>query len=693
MGGPWDDYTQGGVSVGANGLPRVVIDTGEIGKEKPADKGVVNAAMRGAAQGLSANFYDELKGIAAAGGAEDGPTFPDGTRREGIDHVIMGLAKYWFGDKDAENKYNEVVGRERALNKEAEDQHPIANTVGNIAGSMAIPLGAGMGAATLPGRMAVGAGVGAGIGALSGAGEGVGAGDRTGKAITGGALGAALGGVAPAVVEGVIQGGRVVAQPVVNAVRGAINPENEAARRVTTAIQRDMQQDPNAINRLNPTEFANSVHGGGPARIMDIGGETTRGLARSAANTSPEGRTALTQSINDAYEGQSPRIINWLNNTFHYPNAEAQQRALDQAARNVNRPAYARAYQQGSGGIWSQELEQFAQAPIVQDAIRQASLTGANDAARRGFQPVRSPFTFENGRMTLRADADGNRALPNLQFWDIVKRNLDANGSADARSFARALRDHLDDVVPSYREARAGAAHFFGAGDALEAGQNFVSSKMANGEARRALAQMNPTERQLFQDGFVSRFIQHLGEIGDRRNVLNSIAQSPAARERLSIALGPQRAAELEAQLRVEGIIDLARNAVTGNSTTARQLAELGFAGGAGSLGVHGAYNQSPGELTASAVAGALLAGRKGIDQRVARQVAEMLVSNDPRRLLQGVRLLARNGNMMESLRSVDKRIAAIGGEQVPHASIPALQAAGVGRADDQPNVPRPPGQ
>jgi hypothetical protein len=40
---------------------------------------------------------------------------------------------------------------------------------------------------------------------------------------------------------------------------------------------------------------------------------------------------------------------------------------------------------------------------------------------------------------------------------------------------------------------------------------------MTANEARRALAQMTPQERQLFQDGFVSRFIETLNQVGDRR--------------------------------------------------------------------------------------------------------------------------------------------------------------------------------
>jgi hypothetical protein len=137
---------------------------------------------------------------------------------------------------------------------------------------------------------------------------------------------------------------------------------------------------------------------------------------------------------------------------------------------------------------------------------------------------------------------------------------------------------------------------------------------------------MSPAERQLFQEGYVSNFIQKVNETGDRRNILNRIANSPADRERLQIALGPQRANELEAMLRVEGVMNLFRNQVQGNSTTARQLVELGAVG---TLGGVGAYMSDPQTMLQSAIAGAFVARGRNTDQRVARRVAEMLVSHN----------------------------------------------------------------
>lgn len=654
---------------------------------------------RGARSGATFNFYDEISGLARAGGLDP----EDPNVANAIKSMFVGAYQKFRGDPDAERLYNEEVTKQRTADKQAETEHPVASTAGNVAGAVAVPLGAAGRGATLAGRMARGAAVGGPLGALSGFGAGEGLEGSLKGAAIGGLAGLGLGAVAPPLVEGVIQAGRAIARPVASMLRGATNPDAEAGRRVIGAIQRDVQADPAAANRMTPQEFAASQQNAGPATLMDLGGETTRGLARSAANTSPEGRQALNTTINDRFEGQAERVSGWLRHTFNFPNANAQQEAIEQTARNVNRGAYARAYQDGDRGLWSPELERLTSSPDIVAAMRDAATKGRSRAVTQGFGGFNPGVTVQNDIVTFQRGANGVPTYPNLQFWDYTKRAVDDAANAARRAgrneeastlgnLATQLRGELDNLVPSYRQARAGAAQFFGAENALEAGQNFVTAKLGNREARATLARMSPTERQLFQDGFVDRLVQTLNATADRRSVLNQIANSPAAREKMEIALGRQRAAELEAGLRIEGIMDLARGAVQGNSTTARQLAELGFAGGAGSLGAYGTYNLDPAQVTTAAMMGALLAGRRNIDQRVARRVAEMLTSNDPAVLTRGMQIVARSGQMMENLRASDRKLITIGAQQA--SDVPALQAAGVGRAeDDQPAVPRPPGQ
>lgn len=688
MAGPWEAYS-GSAAAGPWSAYQ------EKKSDKP-ERGVVDATARGVAQGFTANFGDEIRGLVEASGAN-----PDDPAS--LTKLISGALKYWSGDAEAKKRYETAATRERGLNKTAEEQHPIASLAGNIGGAVLLPIGAAGQAATLPGRMAAGAGVGAALGGAAGVGEGVGAVDSLSRGATGAAIGGALGGAAPAAIEGVVRGARAAATPVANAIRGVRNVDDEAARRVVSAVERDIGADPAAATRLTPNEFAASVQSGGPATIMDIGGNTTRALARSAANTSPEGRAALERTINDRFEGQNERVTGWLRNTFHYPDAAAQAEALETVGRTVNRANYTRAMRDGDREIFSPELDRLMGSPAVVDAMRKASVSGKDRAITQGMGAMRQGVTVENGVVTFTRGRNGAPTYPNLAFWDATKKELDdaANAAARAgrngeagtlRDLTRTLRGELDVQVPSYQQARAGAAHFFDAENALEAGQNFVGKNMTSADARRALSQMTPQERQLFQDGFVSRFTEQLNAVGDRRSILNKIGESPAAREKLNVALGRDRAQELEAGLRVEGVMDLARNAVSGNSTTARQLAEIGLAGGAyGFSG--GGINPftDPGAVMNAALVYGAARGRNVINERLSRRVADMLVSNDPQVLLRGIRTVARNQTLFNSLRSADRGLARVGGEQA--GGVPALQAAGVSRAEDQPSVPRPPGQ
>lgn len=672
---------------------------------KTQDVGRGRALAEGARSGVTMNFGDELAGVVAASPLKNQVPTPFNLAGQAMTGLAALGYEYLTGGDEAAKRY--AAGRDeiRALQKQAQEQYPGTYTTGQVAGAVAapVPFGAAVNAATLPARVGRGAAVGAGFGAVSGAGEGENLVDRGSRAVVGAGIGAGVGAVAPAAVEGVVQGGRRALEPMVNAWRGARNVDDEAARRVAIALERDVRADPHAANRLTPTEFAYNSGAQGPATVMDIGGDATRALARSSANTSPEGRGILNRAIDERFEGQSGRVSEYLGGAFNYPDAAATQAALQQSARNVNRGAYARAYRDGSGGLWSPELERLAGSDAVSGAMQSAARKAKDEAIIGGYGAMNPRVTFtQDGQIQFNRGLNGVPTYPDLQYWDLVRRELSdaarnaGGGTSEARrlnSFATALNSELDNLVPSYQAARRGAAQFFGAENALEAGQNFVRQNAPAGEARRALAQMSATERQLFQDGFVSRYVEQINATGDRRNILNQITQSPAAREKIELVLGPQRATELEARLRIEGIMDLARGAVQGNSTTARQLQELGLAGGAYGIGTgFNPLDPNPTALMGAALVYGAARGRNAVNERLAQRVAEMLTSSNPNVILQGVRTVARNQAMLSSLRGADRRIAQAGGGQGA-VSGPAVPIQGVTRAEDDKPVPRPPNQ
>lgn len=669
----------------------------------PSPPGAIESFARGLGQGITFNFGDELQGLAEAGGMKPGSPL-NFSNPLTTDALMVGAYKALIsGNPAAKKAYKAAVTRVRAENNAAQKAHPVASTIGEITGALAIPMAPELEAPTLAGRVLRAAGAGGAYGAASAAGAGEGGlANRAENAVSGALVGAAAGGAAPLALSALgaaAKGAGKLAAPVVNSIRGYANPEAEASRRVIGAIARDYK---NGTPGLTAGDLRAARASGQPTMVLDLGGETTRALARSAANTSPEGRAVLDHAINDRFEGQGPRVQDWLRSNFNYPDAAAQQAAIDEVAKTVNGPAYRQAYAEGAKGVWDPELKRLAAAPSIEHAIGGAVPPMKDRGIIAGFKlPRRNPFAIDpkTGAAVLRKNAQGNEIVPELAFWDQIVRNLGGRigelqrsgndtRARDIIQLKNALTAKLDSMVPSYKTARAGAAGFFGAENALEAGQNFVTSKMANGEARRGLAKMSPMEKQLFQDGFVSKLVESLGEGADRRNVLNQIAQSPAARERLQIALGRDKAGELEGFLRVEGIMDLARRAIQGNSTTARQLVEAGLAGGTGYGITSGDWNPRD-LLTAAFVAGVARRGVQRIDQRVARRVAEMLVSQDPRVLAQGLKIVSKNPRFLDGLRRADQVIARVGAQQAPR---PALQAPVIAAAspDQSQQAPAP---
>jgi hypothetical protein len=394
---------------------------------------------------------------------------------------------------------------------------------------LAVP---GSAAATVPARLGHAALTGAGYGALAGAGEGEGLKGAAIGAGEGAVTGAALGTLGAGAMEAL----RPVGQRVMAAARGIYDPDAEAARRVAQHVVSDWQRTGPA---LTAEEIAAANAAGTPRALIDTAGESTRALGRSAANSSPAARDALTTMTQERFEQQAPRIAGFVRQMTGGGDTVADLEAIQAAARRANRPAYAQAYRDGAIPLWDDGFRDLTAAPVVRQAMRQAVATGANKAAAEGFRPPNPPFRFnEDGTFEPVPGVH-----PTLQYWDSVKRNLDdrvnalaRSGEREAANDARALRSllvqRLDDAVPSYASARRGAAAFFGAENALEAGQNFMRSTASIPEAQRALARMSAPERALFARGYAADLADAIARSGDNRNVLNSVfLNNPAGRK------------------------------------------------------------------------------------------------------------------------------------------------------------------
>lgn len=645
-----------------------VVDPFKAEAKPPApDKGALNAGVRGAIQGATFNFADEARAIDEAGGAApDEPGTPL--------HTIKGLYKYWTGDKEAEQRYNDAVARERSTDTAAKKQHPYAYGAGEVAGSLpSMAVLPELGAAKLAG--APGAGIlrgaitGGEYGALSGAGEQSGS-DRVSGAVGGGAAGIVGGGVAGGISDVISS----LAKPIAGAFRAWKDPEAEASRRLSVALRAD--QDLIAAGKadgMSPQDWMSAYSRGEPVTLADLGASNTQSLLRSSANTSPDGRAMLEKTFGDRFAGQSERVANEVRDLV--PGGANAGKTADQLVAEYDQgraPLYNRSFAEGDKEITSPTMERLMGSPVVEQAMKNAVSSGKDRAIANGYGAFNPGVTVENGMIKFtKTKPNGVPQYPNLQYWDSVKKELDSVGQVAARSgdkdkagiagqLATTLRGELDKQVPSYANARGFAETFFGEKNSLEAGRALAGKKVDPQVIKDAMRKMKPDEQNLFREGYASDWANRVIEnVKDTADITKAMFNSPNERKRALAVFGPAGMAKMEARMSLETIMDGARKAM-GNSTTARQLIEAGLAGGV--AGYETNWNpwamagMAAGTLGAPKIIGTTLTGAAQkligkVDSKTATKVAELLTSDDPRKLQTGLTMAEKNPRVAASLK------------------------------------------
>jgi hypothetical protein len=559
--------------------------------------------------------------------------------------------------------YGENVKEAQRISEAAKEKHPRINLAGQVAGNVATMAAGGstaLGARALGitgrnlGTRALASGASSAV--ISGADTAARGGDA--KEIAGSTvIGGGIGGAVPIVGAGLRRLGQAAGEqiaPFINAVR---NPAQEAERRVGAALTRDVTANPTMI--LNQADEAAARANNIPLVNADRGGETTRALARSVANQSPEARAIIENTASDRFGAQSQRAMNFVRRlTGGNADDLAFQENLRQAARATNAPAYRAAYQDPAAQqVFSPRIQQLMQSPTFRRAVDRVPAKSADRGAVSGARELGNPFSQNSqGQYVLRQRADGTLIAPSLEFWDHVQRNLrtfsdkaaragDNTTASEITALRQALNGELDTAVPAFQTARQGAAGFFGADDAVDAGRNFANSPRGIPEAQRAWRGFNPTERQAFATGYASELIDKIRASPDRTNVISTIFRNQASRESMEMVFGPQRMRQIEAYVRVEDLADRLRGSM-GNSTTARQLVELGLGAGAG----YAYTGDISGGITGALLArGTRMVGQRA-DARVMENIARLLSQDNPGALRNAVQLAARNPSYMQAL-------------------------------------------
>jgi len=274
-----------------------------VGGEAREKTGMMNALREGLLQGLTFGFADEIEG--AAKGAYDALT----------------------SDKSYSDAYAERVKAARDRVDAAKADAPFSFYAGEIGGGVAVPFGVGKVAAQtgiraltplanaadkgLRAKTVAAAKEGAAYGAAYGAGTSEGGiEDRAAGAGAGAVAGGLIGGALPGAIEGAAALGKRVALP----FRGYFNPEGVAAQKYAEAAARDAGWSGDAAGIQQGLDVTNARAARaaridpGQARVMDVGGEATKGLLRQAYDM-PNDMSQSVKRMLDARQGRQWRDV------------------------------------------------------------------------------------------------------------------------------------------------------------------------------------------------------------------------------------------------------------------------------------------------------------------------------------------------------------------------------------------------
>jgi hypothetical protein len=582
---------------------------------------------------------------------------------------ILGPALTSLGEKAAAGlstglyggTYDDHMKSIQMRDKALQDVNPGTYMAGQVAGAV-VPMVAagttatgarmlGMGAGqSLPARIVASGLSNAAISAADTAARG---GDKyeTGRSgLVSGAIGTAF----PILGAGVRAATSAIGSKVAPVLNALSSPGFEASRRVGTALARDAQANPGSL--LTQADEATARSSNIPLMNVDRGGEGTRALARSASNQSSDARALFNNAASDRFASQSHRAANFVQKLVNNSADDIGYRAqVEATAKAANDPAYKAAFSHPNAQmVFTKEIQNLMQSPSFRSAIEDVPTRSADRGAVQGFKALGNPFQKNsNGSWVLRKRADGSLVGPNLEFWNQVKINLDEmigdaknkTRASDLMGLKRALVNNLDSAVPEYKAARSGAAAFFGQENAIDAGKAFAKNPKGIPEAAKAMTKFSPAEREAFAVGHASELVDMIRASKDRMNVINSVFGSEASRMQMKMVYGATKAKEIEAYVKVETLVDQLRGAM-GNSTTARQLAEMGLGAGSG-YALTGDWK--------GGVVGALAArgGRFAVDKAqadVLERVAKLLTSDNPAHIRAAIQAAAKSPLYMQAL-------------------------------------------
>lgn len=596
--------------------------------------GRMEALQRGAVQGATLGFGDELAAVTKAGIPDAIANMPGGAVLGPLAGAFLGgprllaekLAPDTFGDK-ATQTYANSVAESRAKDEQARSQRPGYYIGGEVAGGVATAVPATlagltamrfvdpalMGVRGLAARSAASAVDGATLGALSGAGN-AGEGERLAGALTGGATGAAVGGAVPGLVAGAGATARAM----------GLGPQAGVARdRVLALLQR---------SRMTPDDVAAQLQAARAAGIDDMAvmdalgrsGQAEAGrLTRSA---SPAGDD-LFRVLEDRQGGAVRRMTTALDEAgTRRPGRTAEQLKTElDALRSAKGDVAYNAAEAGAGPVDVSAAIRRADniiAPGVNKLVNPGSGI-ADDTLERAITSAKALLT--DGKSVLSDYNSVRRAKSDIQdMADAAMFAGKKNRASELGGIARELDAALVASSPRYAAARNQFRNISGAIDAVDTGAKAARSGRSEDTIRK-FNEMTSSEQGGMRAGYASKLVEDVRGVGRTGDVTRPLTAPDVAAEIPTIFPGSNLPARTAAERKMfETYAEAAKG-----SATARRLSE-DAAGGSGFGGMVG--QALTGNVTGAARKGVELALQAARGERVAARdiITQVMMEKGP---------------------------------------------------------------
>lgn len=463
--------------------------------------------------------------------------------------------------------YNYAKAREDQIMGDARKNTGMAGTAAEILGGAASGIGLMRGGLTAARFLAPEAGLlarsgasaadAAGFGAFSGAMEGNGLTERGANALQGGLVGVLAGGALPPALA---LGGAALS-PATSFLRSRINPEGFARSQVARGVSE---------SGMTPTQIANDIRtaaseGQPMFTAADAMGNAGQRLLSTTARGPGQARTDVVNFLDNRQAGQGRRISNALAEGFDSPQTAAQTEARLTAQRGAAADAEFGAVRNDAG--------QVDVVPAINNIDRTIG-TGPGQALQAPNDSIESVLRPYRERLA-RVNPDDFEAVQRIRFdmADAAQSARQSGFGNRARLIGNAVREldaAMEGASPGFRQANANFAQASRDIDAVGLGRQAAMRGRTEDIIPEFQAQ-SPQGQGAYRSGYVDPLIQQSQGAAFGANKARPLINDAFADEAGVMAPGNPL---MQRRIGRENTMFQTRNAATGNSKTAENLAD-----------------------------------------------------------------------------------------------------------------------